>query len=56
MGAFPDGFVHCKCCGQGVGEMLHAYKDAVNSKAAGKKNVCLKKDELSNIYQDKSHP
>ena len=57
LGASPDGFVNCKCCGQGVCEIKcpYAYKDAVISDAAGKKNFCLKKDELGNIYLDKSH-
>ena len=33
----------------------YVYKDAVISDAAGKKNFCLKKDELGNIYLDKCH-
>ena len=57
MGASPEGFVNCKCCGQGVCETKcwYVYKDAVISDAAGKKYFCLKKDELGNIYLDKCH-
>ena len=33
----------------------HAYKDSTISEAAGQKKICLKKDECSGIYIDKSH-
>lgn len=58
LGASPDGFVSCACCGRGVVEIKCPYThrhDEVET-VANEKGSCLKKCEVSDrVYLDSDH-
>ena len=56
LGASPDGFINCDCCGKGVCEIKcpYRFKDQTLAVAAGQKNFCLIKNGNS-VCLDKRH-
>lgn len=58
IGATPDGYVHCSCCGSGVIEIKcpHCAKDMyVDDAASNIKSFCLTKDSDGNIKLSRDH-
>ena len=59
LGASPDGFVFCDCCGKGVSEIKCPYtvRDCtVNEAAKTKKNFCLLTSDGDELSLDKNYP